>query len=59
MCHFVSVSTHSCARCYSINGYLGGAIATHVRIEDGFAPPLIMGVLVWLGLYLRSPRLRE
>jgi hypothetical protein len=42
-----------------LTGYLGGAIATHVRIQDGFAPPLIMGVLVWLGLYLRSPRLRE
>jgi hypothetical protein len=39
-------------------GYLGGAIATHVRIEEGFAPPLIMGVLVWLGIYLRDQRLR-
>jgi hypothetical protein len=37
---------------------LGGAIATHVRIEEGFIPPLILGVLVWLGLYLRDRRLR-
>lgn len=41
-------------------GYLGGAIATHVRVEDyaGIAPPLALGVFAWLGLYLRDPRLR-
>jgi hypothetical protein len=41
-----------------LTGYLGGAIATHVRIEEGFVPPVILGVLIWLGLYLREPRLR-
>ncbi len=41
-----------------LTGYLGGAIATHVRIEEGFAPPVILGVMVWLGLFLRDPRLR-
>jgi hypothetical protein len=41
-----------------VTGYLGGAIATHVRIEEQFVPPLIMGVLAWVGLYLREPRLR-
>lgn len=41
-------------------GYLGGAIATHVRVQDpGFATALILGVLVWAGLLLRDPRLRE
>jgi xanthine/uracil permease len=40
-----------------LTGYLGGAIATHVRISDNFVPPVVMGVLVWLGLYLRDPRL--
>ena len=39
-------------------GYLGGATATHVRIGDPFIPPVIVGVLVWLGLYLRDGRLR-
>jgi hypothetical protein len=59
----------SCAILYAIpqtavlgailaTGYLGGAIATHVRIEDPFIPPLVMGVLAWVGLYLREPRLR-
>jgi hypothetical protein len=43
-----------------VTGYLGGAILTHVRIYDGFAfvSPLVMGMLAWLGLYLRDSRLR-
>jgi hypothetical protein len=41
-----------------LTGYLGGAVATHVRIHDNFAGPVIGGVLVWLGLYLRDPRVR-
>lgn len=40
-------------------GYLGGAVVTHVRVQDGmFAPPIIIGVLVWLGLFLRDARVR-
>ena len=41
-----------------LTGYLGGAVATHVRIGDPFFPPIIIGVLVWGGLYLRDTRLR-
>jgi hypothetical protein len=41
-----------------LTGYLGGATATHVRIGDNFAAPIILGVLVWLGLFLRDARLR-
>jgi len=41
-----------------LTGYMGGAIATHARIEDGFIPHIIIGVLVWLGLFLRDARLR-
>ena len=41
-----------------LTGYLGGAIATHVRIGDPFVAPLLLGVLVWAGLYLRDERLR-
>jgi len=42
-----------------MTGYLGGAIATHVRIgQFGIVPQIGLGVLVWLGLYLRDPRLR-
>jgi hypothetical protein len=42
-----------------LTGYLGGAIATHVRISDpSFVGPLILGVMAWAGLYLREGRLR-
>ncbi len=42
-----------------LTGYLGGAIATHVRVEDPmFFAPVVLGVLVWLGLFLRDGRIR-
>jgi DoxX-like family len=41
-----------------LTGYLGGATATHVRMEDpNFVMPVLTGVLVWLGLLLRDRRL--
>ena len=42
-----------------LTGYLGGAILTHVRTDTDFTAPIIMGVLLWLGIYLREPRLRS
>lgn len=42
-----------------LTGYLGGATATHVRVGDPFIPPIINGVLVWLGIYLRDRRLGD
>lgn len=43
-------------------GYLGGAIATHVRVENPWFShvlfPVYVAVLLWGGLYLRDPRLR-
>jgi hypothetical protein len=44
-----------------ITGYLGGAIASQVRIEAGLFPiifPVIIGAMIWAGLYLRDDRLR-
>lgn len=44
-----------------LTGYLGGAVATHVRVGEGAFPvlfPVFFGVLIWLGLYLRDDRLR-
>lgn len=41
-----------------ITGYLGGAIVTHLRVGEPFAPPLLLGVLVWGGLFLRDARVR-
>jgi hypothetical protein len=44
-----------------IVGYLGGAVATNVRASQpafNSAFAITFGVLTWLGLYLREPRLR-
>ena len=41
-----------------LTGYLGGATATHVRVGQPFWFPIMMGVLVWAGLFLREERLR-
>jgi len=44
-----------------LTGYLGGAVATHVRVGAGAFPivfPIIFGVLVWGGLFLRDGRVR-
>ncbi len=42
-----------------VTTYLGGAVATHVRVADPFFGPIVLGILAWVGLYLREPRLRE
>ena len=41
-----------------LTGYLGGAICTHWRIGEPFYIQAGLGVLVWLSLVLREPRLR-
>jgi len=41
-----------------LTGYLGGATATHLRIGDPFFVPIVLGVMVWGGLFLRDARLR-
>ena len=45
-----------------LTGYLGGAIASKVRIEDPMFSSVLFGLyfglLVWGGLYLRDERLR-
>jgi hypothetical protein len=45
-----------------LTGYLGGAVATHLRVGDPLFShvlfPTYLGLLLWLGLYLRDDRLR-
>lgn len=45
-----------------ITGYLGGAIATHVRINSPLFSHILFGVylglMLWGGLWLRDPRVR-
>jgi len=44
-----------------LTGYLGGAVATNLRLENPLFThtlfPVYLGVLVWAGLWLREPRL--
>lgn len=45
-----------------LTGYLGGAVAIHVRAGDpaiNCFVPVIFGVVVWIALYLRIPALRR
>jgi DoxX-like family len=45
-----------------LTGFLGGAIMLHVRVGDPLFShilfPVYIGALLWIGLYLRDPRLR-
>ncbi len=45
-----------------LTGYLGGAMATHMRIDNPLFSHLLfglyLGVIAWGGLWLREPRLR-
>ncbi len=46
-----------------LTGFLGGAVATHVRVGSPLFTHVLfgvyLGVIVWGGLYLRDPRLRK
>ena len=45
-----------------LTGYLGGAVASHLRLGDPLFSnvlfPVYIGALLWIGLYLRDNRLR-
>ncbi len=41
-----------------LTGYLGGATVTHLRVGDPFLMPVLLGLLIWGGLFLRDSRLR-
>ena len=42
-----------------ITAYMGGAIATHVRVGDPFWVQILIGMAVWGGLWLRDARLKQ
>jgi hypothetical protein len=46
-----------------LTGYLGGAVATHVRVGNSFFGhilfPVYLGIMLWLGLYSRESRLKD
>ena len=43
-----------------LTGYLGGAVATYVRIGEWYPPlvPFSTAAIAWIGLWLRDERLR-
>ena len=41
-----------------LTGYLGGATATHVRLDQPFVAPVLLGVLLWAGVFARDARVR-
>ena len=40
-----------------LTGFIGGAICTHLRVGDPFVIQIALGIVAWLGLYLREKRL--
>ncbi|HTB19125.1 MAG TPA: DoxX family protein, partial [Bryobacteraceae bacterium] len=44
-----------------LTGYFGGAVAIHLRVRDPLFDtlfPIIIGLMVWGGLYLRNAKVR-
>lgn len=46
-----------------LTGYLGGAVATHFRVDNPLFShqlfPIYIGIFIWLGLILRYPAVRH
>lgn len=42
-----------------VTGYMGGAIATHLRVGDPVVVQVIIPILAWLGIWLRDGNLRS
>src|SRR5882724_3551684 len=42
-----------------LTGYVGGTICTCWRSGDPFYLNIVLGIMIWLGIYLRDSRLRE
>ena len=41
-----------------MTGYVGGTIVTSWRSGDAYYMQIVLGILIWLGLYLRESRLK-
>ena len=60
---FYAVPSTSVLGAVLLTGYLGGAVATQMRTSNSLFGeilfPVYFGILIWVGLYLRYPRLKE
>ena len=52
------IPTTSVTGAILLTGYIGDAIITHLRISEPIYIQIVLGVLIWLGLYLRESRLK-
>lgn len=41
-----------------LTGYLGGAVALHVRVHEPFFAAVIFGIVIWAGLVMRDTKVR-
>ncbi|OQW31214.1 MAG: hypothetical protein A4E19_20510 [Nitrospira sp. SG-bin1] len=41
-----------------LTGYVGGAIVTHLRLGEPVYMQIVLGLSIWIGLYLREQRLK-
>jgi hypothetical protein len=53
-----AVSATSILGAILLTGYMGGAICTYWRVGDPFVVQVVLGIAIWLGLYLREERLK-
>jgi len=44
--------------CVLFTGYMGGAIVAHMRAGDPVTLQILIPLVLWLGAYLREPRIR-
>jgi hypothetical protein len=42
-----------------LTGYFGGAAVTHIIGRENFVPPLAIGLMIWIGAWLRIPAFRD
>lgn len=42
-----------------LTGYMGGAMATHIRVEEAWYVQFLVGVVGWLTVYCRVPAVRR
>lgn len=42
-----------------LTGYLGGAVAAHLRINEAWFVQFLLGVMLWGGLYFRDSKIRQ
>jgi hypothetical protein len=44
---------------FLLSGYFGGATLTHIIDGESIVPPLVIGLVIWAGAWLRVPELRS